>query len=281
MSADSILVVGLNRSGTKWLSNILAQSDQVAAVTLAHQFGILESNALHDFRRVFKKIERDDDYAGFVCLWSETDYVRSTGIDRLDILRWKPRPTTVLAALSQLLDELREKQGKQFWLQKCSPFQAQQFLLELGDSTKVISIRRPFNSILESSVALKQQTNANSSFGRDLVVNAIQSRLFSEVSRRPNALTVDFENLKSDPETAVRQVCEFIGIEFSAAMLNTPFKQNTSFEKKATAEAWLFAAMVEFFCARFVCRFAFELGKPYLDSEPRQSTDCDCSTDLS
>ena len=249
LNVDAIIVVGLNRSGTKWLSNILSLNNDVAAVTLPHQFGILESNALNDFSRVFKNIDRDDDYAGFVCMWAETDYVRSTGFDRSYLLSWQPRPKSVFAALSRLLDDFRQKQGKSIWLQKCSPSQSRQFQKELASPAKVVAIRRNFNRILESSIALKQQTGVGSSFLRDLVINAIQERILADVSKQPNTMTVDFESLKAEPEATVRKVCEFIGIEFSRTMLKTPFEQNTSFEKKTRTKIGPFKRLVSL-CVR-------------------------------
>lgn len=226
---------------------MLSQHDQVASVALSHQFGILESNALNDFSRVFKNIDRDDEYAGFVCMWSETDYVRFTGFNRMDLLGWKPRPKTVLAALTRLLGDYRDREGKAFWLQKCSPSQSQKLIDELGVSAKVINIRRPFNNILESSIALKQQTGVNSSFVRDLIVNAIQERFRLAISRRADTLTVDFESLKTDTESVVKEVCEFVGIEYSCSMLETPFEKNTSFNKKQRLYLSSFQKVLSFF----------------------------------
>ena len=147
-----ILVVGLNRSGTKWLSNSLANHSNVFAVTAEQHFGILESNVFNDFSRAFPRLDREDDFIAFVCMWAESDFVKTTGMTRTEMLQWNPRPVTVYEAFNRLMNEMTDRWSRKFWLQKCSPIQAIESVGNLAGQEKVIAIRRSFYNVLELSL---------------------------------------------------------------------------------------------------------------------------------
>lgn len=61
-----IFIVGTNRSGTKWLSNILAKHPDVAAVQTERTQGIVETNMFHSLRIKFPDLRRPDDFVGLI-----------------------------------------------------------------------------------------------------------------------------------------------------------------------------------------------------------------------
>ena len=73
-AATPLFVVGLNRSGTKWLSNTLCQHAEVAGVLHERFTGILETNMLDTIPRVFPDLREGDDYAAVIELWSATEF---------------------------------------------------------------------------------------------------------------------------------------------------------------------------------------------------------------
>ena len=229
---DHILVVGLNRSGTKWLSNSLANHPDIFAVTAEQHFGILESNIFNDISRVLPTLSREDDYTAFVCLWAESDFVKTTGVTRDDMLNWEPRPKTPYEAFERLMNEETCKNSKSVWLQKCSPIQALQASDKLKGTAKVVAIRRPFDRVLESSIALHEQSGANSSFFRNVIVVAIQNRLIDYFWNMEDCHCVHFDEMKSDRDATMRTVCDYLKLPFDSQMTEPRFQQNTSFRNQ-------------------------------------------------
>lgn len=227
-----ILVIGLNRSGTKWLSNLLAQHSQIAAVTLPEHFGIVESNVFNDYSRIFGSLQRDDDYAAFVNLWAETDFVKSLNVPRREILDWQPRPSNVFHAFERLMNDYLVSGDKPIWLQKCNPVQAVRAIPDFSEDGKVVVIRRPLFSVVESSAALNQSAGLKNSFFKDAFVMAVQDRVLDRFWNDGNCLNVSFEKLKTDTGAEMSRICDAIGLEFESEMLETPFQQNTSFKQK-------------------------------------------------
>ena len=96
-----IIVVGMNRSGTKWLSNIIARHRDVIAVQSPRTNGIVETNMFGPLPDKFD-LSSPDEYIGLVELWAATHFFRCTGVDKELFYGLRPRPTSGL----QLFDVL-------------------------------------------------------------------------------------------------------------------------------------------------------------------------------
>jgi hypothetical protein len=71
---DLLFVIGRNRSGTKWLSNILAENNEVAAVQREGAGGILESNELSHFPKHFN-LNHIEDRTAFQILFKHSNFI--------------------------------------------------------------------------------------------------------------------------------------------------------------------------------------------------------------
>ena len=61
-----ILVIGKNRSGTKWVSNLLANHSSIRAVQAPQHGGIIETNFFGMMQQVFGDIGRVENYIAAV-----------------------------------------------------------------------------------------------------------------------------------------------------------------------------------------------------------------------
>lgn len=74
--ASPIFVIGRNRSGTKWLSNIIASHHDVAAVQHEEHFGILEATDVFlNMPILFGDLSIAENYMGFLDCFSQTDFL--------------------------------------------------------------------------------------------------------------------------------------------------------------------------------------------------------------
>ena len=94
-----IIVVGMNRSGTKWVSNILCNHEDVIGVQSERHFGILETNMFGTMQDKFD-LSSPEDYVGFLEMWSKTEFFRRTDIDKQMFYELAPRPRCDRLSLS-------------------------------------------------------------------------------------------------------------------------------------------------------------------------------------
>ena len=75
-----IFVIGRNRSGTKWISNILSNNIEISSIQRKGAGGILECSLLSHFPRHFN-IKNTEDRSAFEILFKESNFHRCSGID--------------------------------------------------------------------------------------------------------------------------------------------------------------------------------------------------------
>ncbi len=147
-----IFVVGLNRSGTKWLSNELAKHPQIACVQ-NERTGIRETNMFRGFGRKFD-LNNIDEYIALVELWAASDFFHRTGVDKSIFYLTHPLPNDTLTMFGILMDEYARLQGKPYWLQKAQPIAGLELARHFPKAHFVI-IRRQLQDQVRSVCKLK------------------------------------------------------------------------------------------------------------------------------
>lgn len=218
-----ILVIGLNRSGTKWLSNLIADSPDVFAVQSDFHTGILETNLLGPLADRWPRIVSEDDYAFLVEGWSRSDFFRHTGLSRSWLYELSPRPQTCSELLECVMRQAAVNQGCRFWLQKLSPIHASRHA-ELVGRSRIVTTRRDMASVVASSSALK---SARGVFLRDVIRFIYESKLLSRIEKRSDAIVVSYDRLRTDQEQVTGEIYDRLGIRPPTS--RREFRANTSF----------------------------------------------------
>ena len=112
-----VLVIGMDRSGTKWLSNILCNHYDIIGIQYEKAYGILETNMFGIMQKRFGDISALENYIGFIELWAQTNFFRISGIEKSFFYNLNYKPS-VLELFEILMNELAKRQKKEFWLQK-------------------------------------------------------------------------------------------------------------------------------------------------------------------
>jgi hypothetical protein len=231
-SIRPVIVVGINRSGTKWLSNILCKSRDITGMqrNRTNSGGMMETNMFGNLQRVFRSLRRPDDFVGLVQLWSTTDFFGETGLDKEFLFSITPRPTDCLELFRTVMDEVAVRKGCRYWLQKTSPFQASAVLNRYTDA-KLVVIRRKMVDTLRSQLGGMRRGGNQGSLLKEIFFNVLQGKNLNRIERRHSpSCSVTYEALAEDKGKETRLLCGFLGIEYSEDMLETDFAPNTSFQ---------------------------------------------------
>jgi hypothetical protein len=253
-SAEFVFIVGVSRSGTTLVKNILNVSSRVGIATENHFLGHLipREGARHVFRR-FGDLADDRNVERLV------DFVYSGGMATASRLRgmsrqWRwtvrnvPRAEFLRrllagdrserAIFTALLETYAEKKGKTIKGEK-TPAHVRYVdtLFEWYPDARVIHMIRDPRGIYVSELRRRIQTPESVPYrilagvprllaGAVLLETTIvwaESIWRLRRNRRQygdNYLGVRFEDLVGEPDREVRRICEFLGIEFEAAMLD-------------------------------------------------------------
>lgn len=254
--ATPILVFGMERSGTKWLCNILANAPDVACVAGDHFGGILETNM---FRIIGQKFDlrSPDDYAAFVELWTRSDFFLHTGLDRhgfSELLRDRGWPTDPIDVFELVMTATANRAGRKFWLQKAGPDDGAS-LPQRFPQAKLLVIVRGRRDTVRSAMELARKRGAPLSHFQAVYGNVIETKMLRELRRRHPVCWVDYEALLEEPEAQIARVCEFIGIAYSPELLEVRFQKNSSFDEadERRAETPLQRAVESFYAALCYC----------------------------
>jgi Sulfotransferase family len=227
-----IFVVGMNRSGTKWLSNILCNHTEIIGVQSEIHTGIVETNMLGAIPRAVGDLRRVENYIAMVELWSQTDFFKSSGIDKNFFYDCEPRPNSCASALALLMELLAKRHGARYWLQKASPLDIWP-ALEHFPERRLVLIAREMMPTLESRIQLRRNTGTGMSHLHATYLHAIQKKLMTRIGAENEAISIRYESLVADPKVETQRICTWLDIVFQENMLKVSYQKNTSFADAA------------------------------------------------
>ena len=230
-----VFVLGLERSGTTWLANILGNHPDAVAVQSEDHFGVHESIFFSHFARAYGDLADDANFRRFAEDFTTSDYYLLSGLPA----KWltERRPRTYAEAFGLVMDEMANRAGARVWIEK-SPSHtllAEDLAREFPDARFVGIVRRP-QAVINSHLSLagepvpRYPRRARTVFrmARDC---SLYERWLSRFCRgRDDAVFTTYEELRADPERETARICEHIGIEFTPSMLDLPWRRNTSFD---------------------------------------------------
>ena len=230
-----IIVVGMKRSGTKWLCNEIGAHPEVASIQDERHGGIIESNLLTEYGRSFN-LESDTGYAEFLSFWKQTHFFSVAQGDLEWFERVKPRPANSVEALRYLMDWYAAQFGKTFWVQKVAPVDARHALDLLRDA-RVVAIRRHDIDTVKSNIRLDARRGMKAGSLRAGMSQGVQSKQMRPIINRDDVLPVRYESLKADRDRTMAGIFGFIGLE--PAGTASRFSPNTSFGEREDRDSMM------------------------------------------
>ncbi|MGH8195774.1 MAG: sulfotransferase [Woeseiaceae bacterium] len=228
-----IIVIGMNRTGTKWLSNTLCKHENVIGAQSERGRGILETNMFGAMQDKFD-LSFPDEYVGFLEMWSMTELFRQTKVDKEMFYKLQPRPREMLQLFDLLMCEFARKNNKTFWLQKTSPLRAAE-VLNYFDRARVVITRRNILDTLKSTWAMKARHGSRRIL-RTTYAFVRDRKSLDRLAKRYKIVEVHYEVFRAQTESEVTRLCLALGLDPEKMLSRTSFRRNTSFENERERE---------------------------------------------
>jgi len=228
LTAQPVFVIGKNRSGTKWLSNLIANHPDVACVQREGAGGILETDIFSSIPDVFGSLSIEENYLAFLACYSQNNEFRLMGFDKKVLGARRARD--YFEFNRYIMDKYAEKEGKKVWLEKSS---VENFgrLYQAYPDAKFVAIEREIEANIRSTRGLQMlNQEPYSNILSDTASCIWAHKTLNHFRKRKNVFVVQFEQLRSDKSQVVQKVCSFLDIPYEKEMLTDRFKKNTSFK---------------------------------------------------
>lgn len=228
-----VFVLGVQRSGTTWLANILAQHPRAVAVQSEDHFGILESIFFSHFARAYGDLNDEINFRHFAADFTTSDYYVVSGLEPQWLSQIRPR--NYAAAFRAVMDEMARRAGSDLWVEK-SPAHtllAEQLAADFPDA-RFVAIVRQTRPTIASQLWLSGRPPATyPARVRRLIglsLHCAQQRWLRSFCKGNDAcFMTTYERLARDTVGESRRVCEFLGLDYEPTMLELPWRRNTSF----------------------------------------------------
>jgi hypothetical protein len=235
-SPTPVFVLGLQRSGTTWLANVLANHPNAVAVQAEDHFGIHESIFFSHFARAYGDLDDDLNFRRFAAEFTTSDYYMLTGLPPDWLL--SDRPGSYPEAFRNVMDEMaRRRGGVQLWIEK-SPTHtllAEELAAAFPDARFVGIERRPEPVIasqlrLDGDEPLRYPRRLLRLLSMCLTYSLNQRWLARFCRECDRCRSTSYEALSANPARETERICAFLGVRFTDSMLDLPWRRNTSFE---------------------------------------------------
>jgi hypothetical protein len=226
-----ILIIGMNRCGTKNLSNLLAAQPTIAAVQSEHHAGIIETNAFAALATKFPHIDIQEEYIGLVELWMKTDFLKCANVNKEFLYALSPRPINAGSMFRMIMDDYAMRCGCNAWLQKVSPQASESALNVMPDAIPIV-IERHFWDALKSMHYL--ETKGQRPISLHLIASVVWQQRILQQLKRKKAIAVRFETVLESPEETVQILCEELGLQYNPQPV-PKWKQNSSYKDAASS----------------------------------------------
>jgi len=235
-NTNFIFVIGRNRSGTKWLSNLIAGNSEVAAVQREGAGGILEIDLLSTFPKHYN-LKNIEERTAFEILFRYSNFHKCSGlpdsiINEIDYRNFYEFFTAYGTAIA-------ESRKKSVFLQKGASKILPVLVKRFPQAKFVIIQRRNVVENLVSNLVMHGEKVRLKRVFTLLLGYWRFRKLENTFISRPNVMRITYENLKGNTESVMKEVCNFLNLEYEKAMLNVPFKPNSSYKAEGERKVFI------------------------------------------
>lgn len=263
-----IFVVGRHRSGTTWVTNILAAHEDVFTPQHEAHYGQIESG-LFTLLRYFNWGKTKQDRIAFQAVFERSDFFHLA-------LGTQPQeaPSAVDRSIGEyfraVMDQAARMRGCTYWVEKTPGHTL--FLREIVEwfpDAKIIAVRRNILDVVRSLVYQASHNPSLFSWIRATAVTVAYEKIMSIYKRK--LYWIKYEDLLEDFEGTVSRLLQFLGLDPSRLGSNI-YQPNTSFRgerppvplgyKVVTWLTFLAVGLIPTFIVNWLVRFYVRSKRP-------------------
>lgn len=239
--AVPVFVLGLQRSGTTWIANLLAGSGVVAAVSAQEHRGVHESIFFSHFAAAFGPFEHARARAAFRAAFAASDYFLLSGLPESVLDRAIAGSTDFAGVFQTVMEALAARDGCSHWLEK-SPHHTllAETLARRFPEARFVCITRTSPSLIASRLsAYGRQSPRGFRRAADILRGALVNALYTRHLQRfadgcDRAVLLRYDRVLANPQGAKRTLRDFLGLDVAAEAMDSPFAPNTSHSSSRT-----------------------------------------------
>lgn len=233
-----IFVLGLQRSGTTWLANLLCQHGSCIGIQSRDHDGIHESVFFSHFSRSYGDLHVESNFKRFRQDFAQSDYFLLSKLPTswFDEVQYRDYGSIFY----DLMERVARREGATHWIEK-SPHHTLhcQDIAKLFPSAKFVCLLRQSGTLIPSLMnapwrAKSRYPMRGLQILRSCSTYTLYKKHLHDFARdNPNAIVLYYEDIIADPQHELGKLCQFLGLECQPEMLDVPFTQNSSFRSKA------------------------------------------------
>lgn len=227
-----VFIVGIPRSGTTLLTQILNASGQIYFGTETHFFEFINrrKNKNGKEKELIKEY-LDQQKNQFL------KYFQLTDLEWSEIYRYSESADTIKEFITYFFKYEANRKGIERWGEKTPGHYAHiSEILRYFPQAKIINIIRDPRAVFQSHQKVNWGEKSPLKFVKRYKLNIEVSNSSKNCS---NLLTVKFEDLLSNPRDVVQNICAFCDLKFSNSMIESFYNEsNVNYDNKL--ESWKF-----------------------------------------
>ncbi|WP_308918055.1 sulfotransferase [Jannaschia sp. LMIT008] len=230
-----IFILGLQRSGTTWIANLLAGSGAIAAITAGDHRGVHESIFFSHFATAFGPLSDPGARHAFRAAFLNSDYYILSGLDDAFLDQVLVSARDHADVFEAVMSETAKQRGRHHWLEK-SPHHTRmaEDLATRFPKARFVGITRGSRTLTASRLAAYGRVPATGvARMKDIVRGAIANALTSRRLRRfagtcDRVLLLRYEDALDDPKSTRAALVRFLDLNIDPDTLVSDFTPNTS-----------------------------------------------------
>ena len=230
---NRIMVIGRERSGTKWLTNLIANHPQIACVQSSVHGGVLETNLLDKMEKLFGSLAIEENRIGFNLCMKETAFFKLTGLPGSFIDESDCHDSVDFFV--KMMDQYATNNNCTGWVQKTNSLLAEKVRARIPNVRIIVMAREPIANLVSTS----RTSHIDFKYlnvGRMMAGYIYAMKFEDKFCKKHDIPKIKFENLKSDRVETMRSVFDILGYNADESNLADQFEKNTSFRTKKRPE---------------------------------------------
>jgi hypothetical protein len=167
----------------------------------------------------------------FLAFFEKTNYFKLSGlaVEELHGFQFD----TLHKFFGVFMNKVVSVNGQSRWLQKSNTLALPGLLASFPEARFILIRRENIIENIQSHVALhwsaKQRNGSQKQLFRKVISYVLHWKFISHFKSNPRVIVTSYEELKMDTELVVREICEFVDLDYIEGLCARVYKPNSSF----------------------------------------------------